>query len=170
MWERVMETLTEMMHDRSYKQMKNPAENIYICKKTNNESILIFLCKSDKFNIESIKYLIYLLQEYNTKHGLFVYKNIITSSARKAIDHLQDYTIEMFEKRELMYNITKHRLFCKHERPPKDLMMQELKQIDIHNLPVLLRNDIVARYYQFIKGDLIRIIRKNGSIAYRIVK
>lgn len=170
MWEQVIKVMQEMIHDRGYTSMTHPAEDVYLCQRGEADRLLIFICKSEKFNIESIKYFIFLLQDHRLKHGIIIYNNIITSSASKAIDHLQDYTIEMFEKKELQFNATKHRLFCPHVCIPKDKVKEELPTINIQNLPIILRNDMIVRYYHFARGDIIRIQRMNGSIAYRLVK
>jgi DNA-directed RNA polymerase subunit H (RpoH/RPB5) len=69
-----------------------------------------------------------------------------------------------------MYNPTKHRFYCPHERLPKDKITEEIPRIGLQSLPVLLRTDMVSRYFRFQKGDVIRIQRKNGAIAYRLVK
>jgi DNA-directed RNA polymerase I, II, and III subunit RPABC1 len=131
---------------------------------------LVFLCKTEKFNIESVKYLLFQLQQHKLRHGILVYQTIITSSAKKAIDHLLDYTIEQFETKEVMYNPTKHRFYCLHERLLKEKITDELPRIGLQSLPVLLRTDTISRYFRFQKGDVIRIQRKNGAIAYRLVK
>jgi DNA-directed RNA polymerase subunit H (RpoH/RPB5) len=170
MWERVIEVVQEMMTDRCFTTRKSPMENILIYEDTQGKQIMIFMCKTEKFNIENVKYFIYLLQQYSMKHGIIIYNNIITSSAKKALDHLMDYTIEIFEKKELQYNVTRHRLFCPHIRIPREEIDKEIAPVHVQQFPVLLRNDMISRYYHFTRGDIIRIHRKNGSIVYRIVK
>ena len=39
-----------------------------------------------------------------------------------------------------------------------------------YTFPVLLSTDPVSRYFNFKKGDIIKIIRKYDIITYRIVK
>jgi DNA-directed RNA polymerase subunit H (RpoH/RPB5) len=99
---------------------------------------------------------------------MIVYQNLITSSAKKAIEHLQDYTMELFEKKELQFNPTRHRLYCPHTKLPKDSLEVPVGQVPL--LPVLLRTDMIARYFHFKRGDVIRVQRKNQSLAYRVVK
>ena len=170
MWDQVIPVLRQMMKDRgwtSWEQGETP--DVFIISNP-RQPIMIYLCRMEKFNIESVKYMIYQLQLHKLKHALVVFQTIITSSARKAIEHLQDYTIEMFEKKEVSFNLTHHRFFCPHVRVPAKDVPKELNNVDPHCLPVLLRTDIVSRYYYFSRGDIIRIHRKNGSIAYRLVK
>lgn len=165
-WDTVISTLKEMMTDRGYPYWEVMDGDLYIASGDKKPSLLIYCCHNDKFNIESVKYMVIQLQQRQMHHGITVYQNIITSSARKAIEHLHDYTIELFDKSELQYNLTQHRLYCPHVRIPKD----QIPVADISHLPILLRTDAVSRYFHFTRGEVVRIIRKNDSVAYRIVK
>lgn len=167
-WERCTENLREMMKDRGHTIWLD-IENVSVCSTKDNKShIMIYMCQTEKFNIEGVKYAVYQLQQHKLKHVLIVYQNIITSSAKKAIEHLQDYVIELFEKKELQFNPTKHRLYCKHVKIDKN--SNEVPTEQINNLPVLLRTDVITRYFHFNRGDVVRVQRKNGSVAYRVVK
>lgn len=167
-WEKSMETINQMMEDREYTQWADVG-SIKICSTKDNKShIMIYPCVTDKFNIEGVKYAVYQMQQHRLKHVLIIYQNIITSSAKKAIDHLQDYVVELFEKKELQFNPTRHSLYCPHIKIDKN--QDEVPPHQISLLPVLLRTDVIARYFHFHRGDVIRILRKNGSVAYRIVK
>lgn len=162
----ILQTLQEMMKDRGETgwQLSENTDNVYIAGNT-----LIYLAKSEKFNIETMKNVIFQLQQHKMSHGLVVYQNIITSLAKKAIDHLQEFTIETFEKKELKYNPTHHRFYCPHTALSKEFIKKEIKT-SLSSLPILLRSDVISRYFGFQKGQVIRIERKNGSIAYRLVK
>lgn len=160
------EMVREMMEDRGCGAWEESQSNpdIYLAG-----TILVFFSKHEKFNIETVKQVVYELQEHKKKHALIVYQNIITSSAKKAIEHLQEYTLETFEKKELQFNPTKHRLYCPHQRLDKNQIPVKIKN-ELQSLPILLRTDIISRYFRFQRGDVIKIQRKNGSIAYRLVK
>ena len=118
--------------------------------------------------MEGVKYAVYQLQQHRLKHAIVVYQNIITSSAKKAMEHLQDYVLEMFEKKELQFNPTRHRLYSPHIKIDKN--SNEVPKDQIVNLPVLLRTDVICRYFHFHRGDIIKIHRWNGSLAYRVEK
>lgn len=167
-WEQCVHVIKEMMVDRGYVVCLD-IDAISICSTNDNTShIMIYMCHTEKFNIEGVKYAIYQLQQHRLKHVLIVYQNIITSSARKAVEHLQDYVIELFEKKELQFNPTRHRLYCPHIMIKKE--DNEIPTEQITHLPVLLRTDVICKYFHFHRGDIIKIKRKNGSVAYRIVK
>ena len=167
-WERCAEIIKEMMMDRGFLIWLD-MDAISICSTKDNKShIMIYMCHTEKFNIEGVKYAIYQLQQHQLKHVVIVYQNLITSSARKAVEHLQDYVIELFEKKELQFNPTRHRLYCRHTKIKKE--DNEIPTNQVSLLPILLRTDVICKYFHFHRGDVIKIERKNGSVAYRIVK
>lgn len=163
---KVIEILKEMMKDRNHEKWEasSLSPDVYL-----SDDTLIFLSRTEKFNIETVKNVVFWLQEHKYKHALVVYQNIITSLAKKAIEHLQEFTIETFERKELLFNPTRHRFYCPHKLLTKEELNNELK-VNLNCLPILLRSDIIARYFGFRKGEVVRIERKNGSIAYRLVR
>lgn len=167
-WEKCLTVIREMMTDRGYTVWEEVDPLVSICSRGENDRVMIYISKTEKFNIEGVKYAVFQLQQHRLKHAIIIYQNIITSSAKKAMEHLQDYVLEMFEKKELQFNPTRHRLFCPHVRLDKN--SEEVPKDQITNLPVLLRTDVVAKYFHFHRGEIIRIQRHNGSLAYRVVK
>ena len=133
------------------------------------DSVLIFLLGTDKLNIDGVKEMISIMSEYNIRHGVMVYQNSITSSARKALDLLYQYRIELFALHELQYDLTKHVYFCPHDKVENLSELGFLKN-QIPKLPRILISDPVVRYFGFAKGDVLRIRRPNQTIAYRVVK
>ena len=105
-------------------------------------------------------------------HCIIVYKDNATPVAKKIVSDSNEMVIELFNEDELKYNITKHYLVPLHEL----VVFENNEEYDIfkkkygNNLPVILKTDPVARFYGFKKGDIIKVTRKNGYIAYRIVK
>lgn len=168
-WEQCILVIREMLLDRGYEEWEEQ-ENVLIFSQgdTISSRLMVYLSKTEKFNMEGVKYAIYQLQQHRLKNAIVVYQNIITSSAKKAMEHLQDYVLEMFEKKELQYNPTRHRLYCEHVKIDKN--DNEVPKDQVVNLPVLLRTDVICRYFHFHRGDIIKIKRLNGSIAYRVVK
>jgi DNA-directed RNA polymerase I, II, and III subunit RPABC1 len=156
--------LTEMLNDRGY-NISFGDEPYIATSNTNNSRILICFSDEAKVNINTVKNQISKMSEYSITHSILVYKDVITSSALKAIECLENTRIELFSVKELQYNITKHRLVPKHEKYTRDDMK---KHAD--SLPVLLKTDVVCRYYDFNRGDIIEITRTNGFKVYRIVK
>lgn len=152
--------IDEMMNDRNYR-LKNPDEIIY--ENDKEHQIKIILCIGSKVNIDVMKKYIYELDGLKIYHAIIVYDKTITSSAKKIIEQIVKFYFEVFFIDELQYNITKHILYSKHEKIT-------FKNNITKKLPVIFKTDPVCRYFNFQKGDIIKITRKNDMIIYRIVK
>jgi len=157
----------EMLNQRGYK-INEKSENRYIATKDIDKLLVIF-SEYTKLNIDSIKTHLKNVNELGFKHVIIVYNNVITASAKKVINHLTNIKIEIFSKSELEFNITKHRLSKPHIKLTGKYA-QDIKKKYGKNLPIILESDPQSRFYGFSRGDIIKIIRKNGIISYRIVK
>ena len=84
--------------------------------------------------------------------------------------------VEIFDIKRLLFNITKHKLVPKHIKITDIREINKLKKdlyIDsIYKLPVISKTDPVARYYNLLIGDVVKIIRNSPSygvhISYRV--
>ena len=104
----------------------------------------------------------------NIKHCVIIYSNKITPSAKKIID-ISEFEIETFTKDEMSINITEHKYYFPHIKINDQEKQQLINKYGKH-LPIILKSDPVVRYLNFKKGDILKIIRKNNYIHYRIVK
>jgi DNA-directed RNA polymerase subunit H (RpoH/RPB5) len=167
-----IKVLTAMLIDRDitieYTDPEYTLEKEYVICGKNDSKILCFIHNDDKLNIQGIKDKLSIMNKEGVDKCIIVYKNSVTSSAKKSIDTI-DYTIELFSMDELQLNITHHRIFPKHEKSTSE-EKEELEKKYKGKLPVLLSSDVASRYYNFKKGEYVRITRKDGSIIYRIVK
>jgi DNA-directed RNA polymerase subunit H (RpoH/RPB5) len=160
----------EMIEQRGYTNIEIQDNDRVIAKKQDGKKIIIFLSNIPKFNVKCMSEYISITNEIGIKHLLIIYKDGVTSSTKKAIEQLQDdIYVELFAEENLQFNITKHRLqpiFQKlNEQENKDFKLKYgLK------FPIMKKDDPIACFYDYKKGDMIRIIRKNGIIDYRIVK
>jgi DNA-directed RNA polymerase I, II, and III subunit RPABC1 len=132
------------------------------------DKLVVFFCKNDKFNIADFKRYISLTDDLKLSHCIIIYKDQITPSVNKQIDNF-DCEIELFSKNELQYNITKHRFVPKHELVVGDESSSIRRKFG-NNLPILLKTDPVSRFFNYRKGDIIKITRDNDIVAFRIVK
>lgn len=156
--------------DKDYDEKGYQKEEQTFCLKAhkNQDSILCFLNDDEKLNIQGIKDKISIMNKENANKCIIVYKSNVTSSAKKSLETLE-YEFELFAMHELQLNITRHRLVPKHIR----VTLEEKEELDKNykgKLPILLSSDPISRYYGFKKGEYIRIVRKDGSIMYRVVK
>jgi DNA-directed RNA polymerase subunit H (RpoH/RPB5) len=135
----------------------------------NSDTFVVYFLDEPKLNIANVKDCIKTLEEDNIKHCIIVYKNNITSSAKRVIGNFIDTTFELFTVTELQFNITTHYLVPTHIMLSESAASDFTKKMGI-NIPILLKTDPVCRFYNFPRGGIIQVTRKDNSISYRIVK
>ncbi len=98
-------------------------------------------------------------------HYIIVLKEKSTSSSTKSImDKLGgNAEVEIFEIKELIFNISKHALVPKHILiKNEDIIRQLFVDLQIDNrlqLPLILRTDAMARHLNAKPGNIIKILR-----------
>lgn len=166
---KAMRFCIEMLEQRDYTSLDIQEDRI-IATKPDNRQMIVFLSTVPKFNVKSMSEYISITNEIGIKHLLIIYKDGVTASTRKAIEQLQDdIYIELFAEENLQLNITKHRL----QPIFQTLSAQDNKEFKLKyglKFPIMKKDDPIACFYDYKKGDIIRVIRKNGIIDYRIVK
>jgi len=168
LWKKARYYVQKMLDKRGYNFKQQIDKNLTLYEKK-NELIIVWFFDIDKLNIDYIKEFIAILENKNYKHGIIIYQNYITSSTKKVLENLYKFTIELFLLKEFQYDMTDFKYYCPH----KKLSMEEAKLIKEqfkNNLPYILKTDVICRYFFFQKHDIIKITRRNQSIAYRIVK
>jgi DNA-directed RNA polymerase I, II, and III subunit RPABC1 len=138
-------------------------------KTCDSESFVVYFLDEPKLNIANVKDCIKTLEEGDIKHCIIVYKNNITSSAKRVIGNFIDTSFELFTVTELQFNITKHYLVPLHIKLSESNASDFIKKMGV-DIPVLLKTDPVCRFYNFPRGAIIQVTRKDNSISYRIVK
>lgn len=147
----------------------------------NKDELLIVFTDISKVGVKSIKNLIHKIESEQIFHMILILKDSITTFGKNALSDIQNndsydsrLVVELFQEQELLINITKHRLTPRHRA------LSETEKTDLlseHNmkptqLPRILRNDPVCRYYNLGKGDIVEITRKDNdslSVCYRLV-
>ncbi len=166
--DRSPEIITEMMLARGYDIVESEEDKM-LAQNSDGHQILILFVDESNLNINTVKALDSILTENGLDHAILVYNKNITASAKKIIETVSHFTIETFQKAELQFNITTHRLVPKHERvSPEE--NEKMKEKWGTKLPGILSTDPVSRFYHFKKGEIIKVTRKDGFVAYRIVR
>ena len=150
---------------RGYEFLKS--DNNIIFMKNKDEIILVFI-NNDILNMVNIKDYMAITNSLNVSHIIIVYKKKITPSTKKIINHNSIKT-ELFEEDEISFDITKHKYYYPHIKVDDNTKKQLLKKYG-NNLPIILKTDKVVKFLDFNKGDIIKILRKDNNIYYRIVK
>lgn len=162
-------TMIEMLTDREYKDIKIDENTIIAKGKGSPENdVIVFFSEESKLNINHIKDFNKMIKENKYSKAILVYPSTITPSAKNLLKTNKEIEIELFELLELQYNRTRHRLVPKHIKLTNPEEITSLKKY-IKNIAYILEDDAISRYYNYKKGDIIKIIRHNGSVYYRLV-
>lgn len=161
-------TILEMLCDRKLIVKYN--DSIYDLIKSNGEKngfvlilddIRIVYYMSHKFKFSELK-------EYYKNINKTYKINILVVNDKISINNLKmiygiDNSIEIFNIKELQFNLTHHELVPKHE------LVTSIEEINIliknyslksrNQLPHILRTDPMAKYLGLKQGDVVRITR-----------
>jgi DNA-directed RNA polymerases I, II, and III subunit RPABC1 len=162
-----MSECLNIMYKRGY-TLINKNDNYTLMKDTEDNFIILFECK-DALTIHNMKIYLQIMSEHDIVHCIIIYSDKITPSAKKIIDISSEYEIEVFTENEMSINITNHKYYFPHIKVNDDVKQTLLNKYG-KNLPIILKTDQVVKYLHFKKGDILKIIRKNDYIHYRIVK
>jgi DNA-directed RNA polymerase subunit H (RpoH/RPB5) len=161
-------TCLEMFNQRGYTLIENEGDQIIAAKKDDTQ-IIAFFWKNPKFSVKDIQCYIGLMNELGIYHAVIIYKDNITSFTKKVVLQSQEMEFELFSMADMQYNISKHILQPKFEKLSKEDVCEFKKKYGI-KFPVLRKDDPISRFYNYKRGDIIRVRRKNNTITYRIVK
>jgi len=78
--------------------------------------------------------------------------------------------MELFHRPSLQFDITEHKYYVPHTKLSKEEGKKLKDKYGITNFPSILTTDAISRYFNFRKGEVIKIERKDGTIIYRVVK
>lgn len=158
-----------MLNNRGYEFVEKDDDNNTFLFKKDKHSILVFFTFVKKFNINLIKEYIELLKTIEIDHAIIIYNKSMTSSAKKVIDKLLEIEIEVFVKDELMFDLTQNKYYFPHLKLNEDDKKQFIEKYGT-KIPIVFETDPVCRYFNYKKGDILEIHRKNNYISYRMVK
>lgn len=180
-----LQVVKEMLSQRLYSNIEEGEDDgmtILKAVKTNGDDIIVFFTDIEKFNTECGQYFTKKVNSLELKHCIIVYKNTITSSAKKMLENIpvikkiidvstkeENIIFELFVYKELQFNITTHVL-----QPRFDLLSNsesnKFKKKYGNKFPKILTTDPISKFYRFTPGQVVKITRKNGYVTYRIVK
>jgi len=137
------------------------------------EKICLFLNVIPKLNVAEINSHMQELGKMNVMHGILIHEEKPTPPVKQVVANAISINIciELFSANDLQFNITKHRLVPQHVKMSSE-ECRILKKKYGSNLPILIRSDPISRFYNFQKGDIVKIVRADGdlSVPFRIVK
>ena len=158
----------EMLLQRSYKFIKeNDSHKTYT--QSDDTLVYVFFDEMPKLNINNVKDYIKLMEKDFILHGIIVYNSCATAAAKKIIQITNDMNIELFDVQDLQFNITKHRLYRPHIPLSSSEKENFVKKYG-DKIPIILRTDPICLFFNFKKGTILKIIRKENFVSFRIVK
>jgi len=166
----IRKNILQMFSQRGY-DIKSEDDTTIIATKTDGNDVIVFLNIITKFNIQEINAKISLMKDIDISHSIIIYTGTPTPAVKNVITSCPSLGlyIELFLVEDLMYNPTTNRFVPKHELT-SEKEAKEIREKTDGNIPILLKNDIIARFYDFRRKDIIRVTRADGYISYRIVK
>ena len=119
-----------------------------------SESILIVFATTGKLGIKPLRA---LENKINAEdHLMIIYNRTITSFARQEFDRMEEAGkhVETFDVNKLQFNIMEHALVPPHTH----ITAPDARKMGLvpEKLPVMLRSDVVARWYGWGKGTVIQ--------------
>jgi len=159
-------TVLEMLDQRGYTIVDT--ENI-MALKPDGSQIIVFFNESTSFDTKSMKEILSVMNEAGVVHSIVIYKDKVTPATKSTLEQCDDMKIELFAEEDLQINITKHRLQPLFEKLKDDEIVEFKKSFGL-KFGILRIDRPIARFYNYSKGDVIRITRSDGYINYRIVK
>ena len=192
---RVWKTLMQMLQDRHYEvseadlaytresfgamlgESKSRERLVRVVNKQENldEKLMVLFPDETRITVPIIANIAQKMHNEAIQRTIMITKGNITPTAKNAIVEVSShFTIEYFEEKELLVNITEHELVPKHI-----VMTEEEKQalltryrVKETQLPKIQVTDPVARYFGLSRGQVFKIIRNSETagkyVTYRL--
>lgn len=179
------QTLAEMLHDRKEFEISreltnnfNKIQELFSSKQvfhidlTGNNKQKVFriiYALQNKFKFSDIKKI--MDDKTKTYFTIVVIKDKTNLSN---IKNIEDDNVQIFQLKELQFNITHHKLVPKHELLTFDneqeiqCLLQNLMIKNRYQLPLILKTDPVSRYLNAKPGNIIKITRSSPTSCEHI--
>nr|QBK91460.1 MAG: DNA-directed RNA polymerase subunit 5 [Pithovirus LCPAC302] len=163
------------------KSFRSVMTNVY--EKADGQRILVYFADvpsaSTQLGVNEIGDAIVDMNTYKLHNAVIITPKDLSPSAKKHIDGLVAYNIQLFLEEEMSYDPTEHFLVPKHipltVEEQRDFLTKN--NISFDQLPIILTSDIIARYYGLRGGQVVRIERENmyqtmilKSVSYKAIK
>jgi DNA-directed RNA polymerase I, II, and III subunit RPABC1 len=158
----IWKTLNEMLNDRGF--IIKDDSHAYC----NDEIIYIKIMDQKKIGKKEIINLLEQMNEEQQTHLILVIPQKLTPLAIQELKLVKDKYVEVFLYNELMFNITKHYTQPQIKMLTMDERKQIIQEIKVSQLPIIVKSDPVAKYFNAKPGSIFKFTRTSG-IYYRIV-
>jgi DNA-directed RNA polymerase I, II, and III subunit RPABC1 len=191
---KVRKTVLEMLFDRGYIipeienitfeefviKYNNKNIDIYINDEIKDKKICVYFHNEIKnFSKNDLKTVMQnIISKYNDQNIILilVLKEKENSAVSKELNKETYKNVEVFLRKNMIFNITKHVYVPKHivltNEEEQDVL--DKYYITKNKLPKLLRSDPIAKYYGMKSDQICKIIRKSPEVGeyiyYRLVR
>ena len=146
-----------------------------IAYRQNGEILYLEYLLNNKKKSSYVEYLQsnYKIDTVNNKTQVIFVTKYKPNSTILGIQCHKEIDIQVFWYKQLLMNPSKHILVPKHVKVPPDQHVDILHKYNIVSkvqLPVILYGDAIARYYNFKRGDIIKIQGSLLNINERIYR
>lgn len=171
-------TTIQMLKDRDYdipehynditfmlfKELYNN-DKLDIYLKTGDKSVFVKILFINKIHASKLEnYIKQINEHYSPKYMIFVGPLNATDSI---INLLEKYNnVQLFNSKKLQINITKHEFVPKHIKLDDNKKIEITEKYSLESFPIIQISDPVVQYYNFQRGDIIKIIRSNLNSGY----
>ncbi len=150
-----------MMRRRDYVDIGQPnvdTPNIstIVASDKDNRRCLIAIIEKTKVTIDVVKKILTLRD--NITDIVVIYEKSLTPDAKHAIAVNKILTFQIFSFDEMSYDPI--------SVVPKHYVVKEFYK-EWHKFPIILSTDMIARYYNFKRGDVIAVEESEYVIMYR---
>ncbi len=179
---RTQDIIFEMLRDRNYiadegkkitfDEFQQEENDFFLIFGKDKTKIIIIWHIEEKLGLKTVKNCCVQLKDNNIKNAIIIKYGKLTPPAKATISESASlYKIRVFDVEDLKINITKHSLVPKHECLSKDEEDKLLKTYKLKKtqLPRMLNTEPVVMYYDWNRGDIIKITRNDGEIYYRCI-
>ena len=176
-----IEIVKQMMIQRNFRESKTQEDCIMGINNDKNEYIYIKIFNS-KFELNTVREFLWsnfdidssgvilIRQKPSTREpaaSLLEVSQLVIISTSFQNSHVKEFTeiskrIQLVRSDFFNINITKKAPL--HQKVTKDVIKNKKE------IPIIREDDPNCVFYNFTKGDIIRIIRSDGDICYRLVK
>lgn len=136
--------------------------------------------KTKKYlGITNIGILVQKMDSYKCRNAIIITSLPVSPSAKKKLQELLTYNVDVFLESEMAYDPTEHYLTPKHRLLTTEQQRNFLakNKIDLEQIPIMLTSDMISRYYGYRPGQVIEITRINlydtmiqDSLSYRCIR
>lgn len=191
---KVRETVLEMLSDRGYAlpitekitfeefilKYNNKTIDIFIHDEVKNKKVYVHFHNDPKsFSKGDLKGIISnVISQYNDSNinVILILRDKENSAVSKEVTKEQYKNVEIFLKKNMMFNITQHVFVPKHIvlTPEEEIEVLEKYNTTKGKFPKIAKNDPIAKYYGMKTDQICKIIRRSPevgeSIYYRLVR